>query len=152
VDRKDERILLPDNPKGLVRGTSVSNSSVFENQLGILLHTQLHEDYQILIDYPIIFPGRNNRITPDILILKENTIHMILELKVDLGYEDKGWENKRVERLKKLEKYKHVTGYRPFNEKTLVKGRRISVLNLNKEAKADWSVLEKYLRNRLIFR
>lgn len=125
VKRKDERILVPGNPQRVVRGTSVSNSSFFENQLALLLHTQLNEQYRILVDYPIIFPGRNNRITPDILIIQNNTVKMILELKIDLGYEKTGWDLLRNERLDKLKKYQTQTGYKPYNQITKGKEKKI---------------------------
>jgi len=124
VERKNEKVLVPQR---VVRGTSVSNSSIFENQLALLLHSQIHEDYKILVDYPIIFPGQNNRITPDIIILKDNTIHMILELKVDLGYEKKGWEEERDKRLGKLKKYQNQTSYKPFNEQTKEKVEKVFI-------------------------
>jgi hypothetical protein len=125
VDRKDERILVPEDPLRAVRGTSVSNSSLFENQMAILLHTHLDDEYRILVDYPIVFPGRNNRITPDILIIRNNTIKMILELKIDLGYEKTGWDNLQMERLHKLKKYQKETGYKPFNVITKEKGPKV---------------------------
>ncbi|MFF2532446.1 hypothetical protein ACFVS2_26625 [Brevibacillus sp. NPDC058079] len=121
VERKNEKVMVPENPQRLVRGTIVSNSSVFENQIGLLLHAQLHDDYRILVDYPIIFPGQNNRITPDILILRDNTVQMILELKIDLGYEKVGWNSLREARLNKLQLNKNETGYKPFNELTMQK-------------------------------
>ncbi|PGT80570.1 hypothetical protein [Bacillus sp. AFS040349] len=127
VDRKYEKILVLDNPQRVVRGTIVSNSSVYENQLALLLSTQLSEEYRILVDYPIIFPGQNNRITPDILIMKDNTIQMILELKIDLGYEKQGWENARENRLNKLKIHQHETAYKPYNEKTREKGEKVSI-------------------------
>ncbi|WPS85668.1 hypothetical protein SMD22_01025 (plasmid) [Brevibacillus halotolerans] len=128
VKRKEEKVLVRDNPQRVVRGTNVSNSSVFENELALLLHTQLHDDYQILIDYPIIFPGQHKRIVPDILILKHNTIQMILELKIDLGYEKKGWDKHRDERLQKLKEFQKQTGYKPFNEKNMQKEDKVLVV------------------------
>ncbi|MGX4585674.1 hypothetical protein [Paenibacillus chitinolyticus] len=125
VQRKDEKVLIPS--QRVIRGTNVSNSSVYENEMGMLLHSQLTEEYRILVDYPVLFPGKNNRITPDIVILKGNQLQMILELKIDLGYEKDGWEKVREERLKKLKVYKNSTGYKPLNEKTLKKEDKIFI-------------------------
>lgn len=127
VERKDEKILVPQNPNRVIRGTSVSNASVFENQMGLLLHKQLHEDYRILIDYPIIFPGQNQRITPDILILRDNTIKMMLELKIDLGYEKDGWEKQKKARVDRLKENKFQTGYKPLNVNTLLKEDKVLI-------------------------
>ncbi|HDX9671345.1 TPA: hypothetical protein ROY24_004471 [Bacillus cereus] len=89
VKRKEERYLVPSELTRAIRGTISPVSHYFEDEFGRFLHKVLDSKYRILVDYPLQFPGRNNKMQPDILILEGKTIKMILELKIDLGYEKK---------------------------------------------------------------
>lgn len=112
VKRKEERYLVPSELTRAIRGTISPVAYYFEDEFGRFLHNILDSKYRILIDYPLQFPGRNNKIKPDILILEGQTIKMILELKIDLGYEKKNWRDKKKEQLDKLERYKDDTTYK----------------------------------------
>lgn len=112
VKRKEERYLVPSEPARAIRGTINPVAHYFEDEFARFLHKALDSKYRILIDYPLQFPGRNNKMKPDILILENQTIKMILELKIDLGYEKENWRDKRKEQLDKLERYKDDTTYK----------------------------------------
>jgi hypothetical protein len=102
VDRKRDKDIIKEAPGKVVRGTITAVASKFEDEFGIFLYKLLGEDYTILIDYPIGLGG-NGRMHPDVIVIKDGTIKLILELKNDLGYEKADWREKREERLKRLE-------------------------------------------------
>ncbi|RXJ00617.1 hypothetical protein DS745_11160 [Anaerobacillus alkaliphilus] len=112
LERKEEKYLIRGERVRLVRGTITSVAHFFEDEIGRILYKVLAPDYSILVDYPISFPGKNNRITPDILIIRDKTIIMILELKIDLGYEQINWREKRAEVLSKISSFKNEMYYK----------------------------------------
>lgn len=116
VERKEEKYLLEEERSRLIRGTITPVAHYFEDEIGRFLYRILDEKYSVMVDYPILFPGRNNRITPDILIVESNTIVMILELKVDLGYEKENWRVKKEKNIKKINTYKNNLSYKELNE------------------------------------
>lgn len=119
VDRKVEKEIIKNEPGRVVRGTIPSVSSTFENEVGVLLHNLLVPDYKILVDYPIrLRDGRG--MTPDIIVIRNGRIELLLELKIDLGYEKNDWRKKQVERINRLNETSMIT-YQEFDSKTRLK-------------------------------
>ncbi|GAB6259323.1 hypothetical protein [Peribacillus sp. N1] len=119
VDRKGEKEIIKNKPGKVVRGTIPSVSSTFENGIGILLHNILVSDYQILVDYPIRLRDGGS-MTPDIIVIRNGRVELLLELKNDLGYEKNDWRKKQIERINRLNDTETIT-YQEFDSKTRLK-------------------------------
>lgn len=119
VERKGDKEIVKEAPGRVVRGTIPAVASKFEDEFGIFLYKLLGDEYTILIDYPIRIKG-DGRITPDVVVVKDGTIRLILELKNDLGYEKSDWRGKRDKLIERLNKVNTVT-YSEYNSATRTK-------------------------------
>lgn len=119
VERKGDKEIVKESPGRVVRGTIPAVASKFEDEFGIFLYKILGDDYTILIDYPIRIKG-DGRITPDVVVVKDGTIQLMLELKNDLGYEKADWRKERDKRIERLNKVNIVT-YSEYNSGTRTK-------------------------------
>ncbi|KKC47742.1 hypothetical protein VE23_12505 [Paenibacillus sp. D9] len=121
IERKGDKEIIKEAPGRVVRGTIPAVASKFEDEFGIFLYKLLGDenDYSILIDYPIRLKG-DGRITPDVVVIKDGTIQLILELKNDLGYEKGDWREKLKNRIERLKKVNIVT-YSEYNSDSRTK-------------------------------
>ena len=119
VERKGDKEIIKTAPGRVVRGTIPAVASKFEDEFGILLSKLLGDEYTILIDYPISLEN-DGRMTPDVIVIKEETIQLCLELKNDLGYEKLDWLKNRDKRIERLKKVDNVS-YLKYNSETRTK-------------------------------
>jgi|GEM_PF-7082227 len=119
VERKGDKEIVREAPGKVVRGTIPAVASKFEDEFGIFLYKLLGNEYTILIDYPIRMKG-DGRITPDVVVVKDGTIQLLLELKNDLGYEKADWREKLIKRVERLKKVNTVI-YSEYNSDSRTK-------------------------------
>ncbi|GKS13615.1 hypothetical protein YDYSY3_46150 [Paenibacillus chitinolyticus] len=126
VERKGDKEIVKEDPGRVVRGTIPAVASKFEDEFGIFLYKLLGDEYTILIDYPIRIKG-DGRITPDVIVVKDGAIQLILELKNDLGYEKADWRGKRDKIIERLNKINTAT-YSEYNSSTRTKMDKILIV------------------------
>jgi hypothetical protein len=119
------------------RGRAAPVSYEFENRFAMLLKRVLPDNYSIYVDYPISYKVRNKRRKttsyPDILIVEdEDGVVGIIEVKIDLGYLNKGWIPKNKKDFSNIRHAKKVT-YR-------------SLVRMGKRPRAEFRVSEKISR------
>ena len=107
------------------RGRLVSAASDFQDALALFLVKLLPVDYQIFVDYPISYSVSSNTkartFYPDILLVKEDTIEGIFELKIDLGYAPPDWlakKKKEFDRINRAGIVSYISMTRENNRET----------------------------------
>jgi len=96
---QDQKLHKLKNKSNIFLGRNISLGSKFQNILAQNLFND--SSYKVLVDYPICYKGKYNsgkkgkkNLYPDILILdKENMLKALIELKIDLGFLSKDFEN-----------------------------------------------------------
>jgi hypothetical protein len=119
VERKGDKEIVKEAPGKVVRGTIAAVANKFEDEFGVFLYKLLGNEYTILIDYPLRMKG-DGRITPDVVVVKDGTIQLLLELKNDLGYEKTDWREKQCKRVERLKNVNTVT-YSEYNSDSRIK-------------------------------
>jgi hypothetical protein len=96
----------------VIRGRSPSSSSDLEDLLALAISRILDFNYSFLVDKAISFKTPNmNRaktIYPDIMIIKDEVLMGIIELKIDLGFVKKNWSEKYKDSLAEIAKLDNV--------------------------------------------
>jgi hypothetical protein len=85
----------------VIRGRSPSSSSDLEDLLAITISKILDSSFRFLVDKAISFKtpemARAKTIYPDIMIIRDDVLVGIIELKIDLGYLKMDWIEKYME-------------------------------------------------------
>lgn len=96
--KKRESKALDGERGRVIRGRSPSSSSDLEDLLALAISQILDSNYRFLVDKPISFKTpemtRAKTIYPDIMIIRDDVLVGIIELKIDLGYLNMDWIEK----------------------------------------------------------